>query len=397
MRRLNVASKKQAIKVVTELDAFPKVLDDCQEKTASGGGISIAVFLCIFILIVSEIIYYSTTELKFEYKVDTGIDGKLKLNIDMTVAMKCHAIGADVLDVTGQDTHGFGELKYEETHFELSPNQRHYHETVQEISEFLRSEYHALQDVMWMSRGLIATYRSGMPKREIPAEGEPDACRVYGSLEVNKVAGNFHITAGKSVPVFPRGHAHISMMVHEKEYNFSHRIDHFSFGESVKGIINPLDGEEQVSSDNFHVFNYFIKIVPTEVRTYAAGNIDTYQFSVTQRNRTINHSKGSHGVPGIFVKYDLNALKIRVVEKHRPFSQFLIRLCGIVGGIFAVSGMLHNWTEFFVEVFCCKFKLGKYETKDIITNNSGGSAPASLTENASSNLPNVNLYSSPNS
>lgn len=75
------------------------------------------------------------------------------------------AIGADVLDVTGQDTHGFGELKYEETHFELSPNQRHYHETVQEISEFLRSEYHALQDVMWMSRGLIATYKSGMPKR----------------------------------------------------------------------------------------------------------------------------------------------------------------------------------------------------------------------------------------
>jgi hypothetical protein len=43
-------------------------------------------------------------------------------------------------------------------------------------------------------------------------------------------------------------------------------------------------------------------------------------------------------VPGIFVKYDLNALKIRVIESHRPFSQFLIRLCGIVGGIFAVSG-----------------------------------------------------------
>lgn len=47
-------------------------------------------------------------------------------------------------------------------------------------------------------------------------------------------------------------------------------------------------------------------------------------------------------MPGIFVKYDLNALKIRVVEKHRPFSQFLIRLCGIVGGIFAVSGELYS-------------------------------------------------------
>lgn len=37
------------------------------------------------------------------------------------------------------------------------------------------------------------------------------------------------------------------------EYNFSHRIDHFSFGESVKGIINPLDGEEQVSSDSMFI------------------------------------------------------------------------------------------------------------------------------------------------
>ena len=33
--------------------------------------------------------------------------------------------------------------------------------------------------------------------REDNPEGENDACRVHGSLEVNKVAGNFHITAGK--------------------------------------------------------------------------------------------------------------------------------------------------------------------------------------------------------
>lgn len=73
-------------------------------------------------------------------------------------------------------------------------------------------------------------------------------------------------------------------------------------------------------------------------------------------------------------------------------------LNSLIFTIFAsVLGMLHNWTEFFVEVVCCKYKLGKYKTKDIITNNSGDSAPVSLTENTSSNLPNVNLYSSPNS
>ena len=38
MRRLNAINRKQALKVVKELDAFPKVLDDCKETTATGGG-----------------------------------------------------------------------------------------------------------------------------------------------------------------------------------------------------------------------------------------------------------------------------------------------------------------------------------------------------------------------
>ena len=56
------------------------------------------------------------------------------------------------------------------------------------------------------------------------------------------------------------------------------------------------------------------------------------------QNRTINHKEGSHGVPGIFVKYDLSSLLIRVREEHKPYWQFLVRLCGIIGGIFSVSG-----------------------------------------------------------
>lgn len=32
-------------------------------------------------------------------------------------------------------------------------------------------------------------------------------------------------------------------------YNFSHRIDHLSFGELVPGIINPLDGTEKIAID----------------------------------------------------------------------------------------------------------------------------------------------------
>ena len=59
------------------------------------------------------------------------------------------------------------------------------------------------------------------------------------------------------------------------------------------------------------------------------------------QDRGINHSKGSHGVPGIFVKYDLSPLKVTVLEQHKPYWQFLVRLCGIIGGIFATSGKNH--------------------------------------------------------
>jgi hypothetical protein len=62
-------------------------------------------------------------------------------------------------------------------------------------------------------------------------------------LEVNKIDGNLHFLQGKVLPI-PIGHAHIGMM---GRMNFSHRINHFSFGVPSIGIINPLDGDERVT------------------------------------------------------------------------------------------------------------------------------------------------------
>ncbi|ESO96332.1 hypothetical protein LOTGIDRAFT_60177, partial [Lottia gigantea] len=71
--------------------------------------------------------------------------------------------------------------------------------------------------------------------------------------------------------------------------------------------------------------------------------------------RSINHREGSHGVPGIFVKYDLNPIKIEVREERQPFWQFLVRMCGIVGGVFAVSGMLHDFCGCVIDIICCRY------------------------------------------
>ena len=89
------------------------------------------------------------------------------------------------------------------------------------------------------------------------------------------MSGNFHIAAGKSVPLM-RGHAHLTTLFDDNEANFSHRIGHyshfsqcyqllylvgilwlilfqisdrFSFGDPHGSIIQPLEGDEKITDN----------------------------------------------------------------------------------------------------------------------------------------------------
>uniref|UniRef100_A0AAY4B170 Endoplasmic reticulum-Golgi intermediate compartment protein n=1 Tax=Denticeps clupeoides TaxID=299321 RepID=A0AAY4B170_9TELE len=304
MRRL---SRKKAANLVKELDAFPKVPESYVETTASGGTV----------------------------------------------------VGADVLDLAETMVASDG-LQYEPVVFELSPQQRLWHRTLLLIQNRLREE-HALQDVLFKS--VLKGAPTALPPREEDPDQPLSSCRIHGHLYVNKVAGNFHITVGKAIP-HPRGHAHLAALVSHDTYNFSHRIDHLSFGEEIPGIINPLDGTEKICLDHNQMFQYFITIVPTKLQTHKIS-AETHQYSVTERERVINHAAGSHGVSGIFMKYDISSLMVTVTEQHMPLWQFLVRLCGIIGGIFSTTGMLHGLVSFLVDVVCCRFKLGVYKPKEV--------------------------------
>ena len=81
--------------------------------------------------------------------------------------------------------------------------------------------------------------REGFVERVREEQGE--GCNIHGSLEVNKVAGNFHFAPGKSFI------NHISILIdllslQTESYNISHKINKLSFGDSIPGVVNPLDG-----------------------------------------------------------------------------------------------------------------------------------------------------------
>ncbi|XP_041472003.1 endoplasmic reticulum-Golgi intermediate compartment protein 2-like [Lytechinus variegatus] len=353
MRRLN---RKETLKVVKELDAFPKIPEDYVQTTSAGGTVSILTFMMIAGLVVSEFMYYFDSRMKYSYDVDNDFNTKLQINIDITVAMKCDYIGADVLDSAG-DSAMFkfsGRLKEEPTTFEMTPEQKSWHRTLQTVRKAL-SEEHAIQDLLFQT-GFSS--KQSQP-RKVDTGKRPDACRLYGSLTTNKVSGNFHVTIGKSIP-HPRGHAHLALMIDPSNYNFSHRIDHFSYGTPVPGIVNPLDGDLKVTNETLQIYQYFIQIVPTKVKTRAA-KADTHQYAVTERERAINHGAGSHGIAGIFFKYELSSLVISVEEVYDPFWKLLVRLCGIVGGVFATSGIINSLMGFLMDVICCRFNKFKSE------------------------------------
>jgi hypothetical protein len=52
------------------------------------------------------------------------------------------------------------------------------------------------------------------------------------------------------------------------------------------------------------------------------------QYAVTENWRSFQHG---HGVPGIFFKYDIDALSLIIRERTTTLYQFLIRLVGVIG------------------------------------------------------------------
>lgn len=343
--------RKKTLQAVRQLDAFPKTSKECVETTTTGGTVSVISHILMIWLIVMESMYYMETKFTYTFTPDTAFTEKLKINVDITVAMPCKFVGADVLDMTGEQVMTFGELELEDTWWTLDPEQQIHFEGVQRVNSYLRDQFHSIHELLWRS-GYTNIF-GDMPQRRFFPNTMKDACRLTGSLGINKVAGNFHITAGKTIPL-PRGHAHLAVFMDDKDYNFTHRINKFSFGEPAPGIIHPLEGDEQIADKNHMTYQYFVTVVPTIVNTYSHRG-SSFQYSVAEQAREISHEKNSHGTPGIFFKYDTSALKVEVLEHHESVIAFLTRLCGVIGGVFTCSGMINRIISIFVNCFTCRY------------------------------------------
>ncbi|KAM3186016.1 hypothetical protein ACTXT7_005228 [Hymenolepis weldensis] len=256
-------------------------------------------------------------------------------------------VSMDVVDLNGNVLGSGSQLKVINSKFELSPERKQRFDAKREQMNLLREHHHSLYQYFWLSQTdneefnlrTIHHYREA----EV-SESRADACRFVGTFMARKSPGNLHVTTGKSLGMNSNMHIHIAPLNSNGIRNFSHRIHHLSFGAPLPNFIHPLDAEEVISDDPALMYQYFIEVVPTTFRT-SLTETRTYQYAVTEQARSINHKNQSHGVPGVFFRYDTFPVRVEVEALaggggSGSIIRLLVRLSAIAGGVFATGSLV---------------------------------------------------------
>nr|XP_009595173.1 endoplasmic reticulum-Golgi intermediate compartment protein 3-like isoform X2 [Nicotiana tomentosiformis] len=371
------------ISKIRNLDAYPKINEDFYSRTLSGGVITLASSIIMTLLFISELRLYLHAVTETKLVVDTSRGETLRINFDITFpALPCSILSVDAMDISGEqhldirhdiikkriDVHGnvietrkegIGAPKIDR------PLQKH-GGRLEHNETYCGSCYGAegSDDEAYRKKGWALSNPDIIDqcKREgflemIKAE-EGEGCNMYGFLEVNKVAGNFHFAPGKS---FQQSNVHVhDLLTFQKDsYNISHKINRLTYGEYFPGVVNPLDGVTWTQETPHGMYQYFIKVVPTVYTDVSGHTIQSNQFSVTE------HFKGAdvgrfQSIPGVFFFYDLSPIKVTFTEQHVSFLHFLTNVCAIVGGVFTVSGILDSFIYHGQKAIKKKMELGKF-------------------------------------
>ncbi|KAK6202330.1 putative ER to golgi transport [Scheffersomyces amazonensis] len=307
---------------VRTFDAFPKV-DSQHTVRSQRGGFSTLMTIFVGLLIVwVEIGGFLGGYVDRQFTVDDEIKSNLFINVDMLVAMPCEFLHTNVLDLT-RDRYLAGEtLNFEGLNFFIpegfkinNPNDAH---DTPELDEIMRES-------------MRAEFRIEGARIN---EGAP-ACHIFGSIPVNQVKGDFHITA-KGYGYRDRAHVPVEAL------NFTHLIQEFSFGEFYPFINNPLDATGKTTEENLQAYKYHTKVVPTLYQRLGLI-IDTNQYALTESQHVCNiKDPNKLDIPGIYFRYDFEPIKLIIIERRLPFIQFVAKLATILGGLLILAGYLYR-------------------------------------------------------
>lgn len=337
--------------VLKNIDAFPRAEEHLTQKTPSGAIVSVIGLIIMATLFIHELKFFLTTKTVHEMSVDVKRGENLPIHINMTFpSIPCEILSVDAIDMSGKH-----EVDLDTNIWKLRLSKDGYIIGSEYVSDLIEKE-HASDDHGEHGSSKTAVSHHEDTKHSHGFGNDPvkmikdvkraiddgEGCRVFGVLDVQRVAGNFHISVhGLNIIVAQQifeGANHV---------NVSHVIHDLSFGPKYPGIHNPLDDTVRILRDASGTFKYYIKIVPTEYRYLSKEVLPTNQFSVTEYFVAMKDSDRSW--PAVYFLYDLSPITVTIREEKRSFTHFITRLCAVLGGTFALTGMLDRWMYRLIE------------------------------------------------
>ncbi|KAI9803053.1 MAG: hypothetical protein M1826_005031 [Phylliscum demangeonii] len=327
-------------------DAFPKTKTSYTTRHSGGGQWTVALAALCGWLTFSELRRWQRPHETREFRVEKGVGHTMQLNVDVVVAMRCADLHVNVQDAAGDLILAGQALAKEGTTWARWRRDGSLHALADEAS----SHHHHHDDdgdhdaddaeLVEAVLGLTAAdQRRGKPtfaKTPKLARGEPDAgaCRIFGSIELNRVQGDFHITA--------RGHGYMEFGQHldHGAFNFSHIVNELSFGPRYPSLHNPLDATVATTAAHFYKFQYFLSIVPTVYRADRRGRrrplrIATNQYAVTEQSRLVGERSA---IPGVFFKFDVEPIVLLIRLRRLAVLPLLLRLVNVLAGVLVAGG-----------------------------------------------------------
>ncbi|PHH85085.1 hypothetical protein CDD83_919 [Cordyceps sp. RAO-2017] len=334
--------------IVSAFDAFPKSKPQYVTRTAGGGKWTVAMGIVSLVLLWSEVARWWRGTETHAFAVEKDVSQSMQINLDVVVRMQCGDLHVNVQDAAGDRILAATRLQHDQTSWSQWASAKGIHrlghdghgrvvtgagwEDLAHHGDEGFGEEH-VHDIV------AAGKKRARWARTPRVRGPPDSCRVYGSLELNKVQGDFHITA--------RGHGYIEGGEHldHGKFNFSHIISELSFGPFYPSLVNPLDRTVNGATAHFHKFQYYLSVVPT-VYSVGASSIVTNQYAVTEQSKEVDE----FSIPGIFVKYDIEPVLLSVREQRDAFLVFLVKLINVLSGVLVAGHWGFTLTEWFREV-----------------------------------------------
>ena len=302
---------------VKRLDVFKKLPTDHFPQTAIGGLFTLAAALTMVSLFILELDSHLSAKITKDTFVDSSREDQIQVNLNITLPnIPCGMLSMDVQDSAGGHMMDIGG-PLRKTQLDANGNLL----ANQQVDISVNGVRQALRNLEY--------------------------CRMEGALKVGSLPGNFHLS-------FHSQHAVIHQLFHSDimRMRFDHQLSHMSFGkdlhsivddEVLHGVFSPYDNLEEKYPNDGRVYSteYFIKIIPMQYLDEETGAVQySYQYSMNYKTQLTNSVFGA-----IYFRYDIDCITVRYTKKSRQVTHFLINICGILGGVFAVIGIFHSMTQ----------------------------------------------------